>query len=110
MLQRGWDVLDARVAGGVFGILRKEFGVELTGTPTTQGLPLVDSPTPIVLAVTVYLCVVLGGLVWINANDLKPRVKEPAALQALVLVHNFFCFALSLYMCVGIVYEAIIHK
>jgi len=102
--------LDVHVTQGVYALLRNVFGTELTGTPTTRGLPTVDSPTPIVIGVTLYLTIVIGGLIWIKARDLKPRVVEPLGLQALVLVHNLFCFGLSLYMCVGIIYQAVTHK
>jgi elongation of very long chain fatty acids protein 4 len=106
VVERFYDELDGKVSQGVYALLGS-FGVELTDTPTTKGLPLVDSPTPIILGVSVYLTIVIGGLLWIKARDLKPRASEPFLLQALVLVHNLFCFALSLYMCVGITYQAI---
>lgn len=106
VVERFYGELDGKVSQGVNALLGS-FGVELTDTPTTKGLPLVDSPTPIVLGVSVYLTIVIGGLLWIKARDLKPRASEPFLLQALVLVHNLFCFALSLYMCVGIAYQAI---
>jgi hypothetical protein len=107
---RLYSELDGKVTLGVHALVRKVFDVELTSTPVTKGLPLVDSPTPIVIACALYLTIVIGGLIWITAKDLKPRAQEPLPLQALVLVHNLFCFALSLYMCVGITYEAITHR
>lgn len=109
-MEQLYNEVDEKVQHGVFTLFRQVFGEELTTTPTTKGLPFVDSPTPVVLAVSLYVLVVLGGLLWIHARDLKPRAREPPALQALVLVHNFFCFALSLYMCVGITYQAFTHR
>ena len=110
VVQQAWGWLDERITAEVHSLWRWGSGTELTSTSSTRGLPFVDSPAPIVVAVTIYLTIVIGGLLWINANNLKPREKEPAPLQALVLVHNLFCFALSLYMCVGIIREAIFHK
>ncbi len=110
MVEGVWRALDTRVTQGVWNLLRNVMGVELTGTPTTKGLPLIDSPTPIVLAMTLYLLCVVAGLLWIKAFNLKPRAQEPAPLQALVLLHNLFCFFLSLYMCVGVVYQAILNR
>ncbi len=110
MVEGAWRALDTRVTQGVWNLLRNVMGVELTGTPTTKGLPLIDSPTPIVLAMTLYLLCVVAGLLSIKAFNLKPRAQEPAPLQALVLLHNLFCFGLSLYMCVGVVYQAILNR
>jgi len=110
VVERVYRELDVHVTQGVYSLLRSVFATELTSTPTTKGLPTVDSPTPIVIGVTLYLTIVIGGLVWIKTKDLKPRTQEPLLLQALVLVHNLFCFALSLYMCVCITYQAITHK
>ncbi|KAG0586690.1 hypothetical protein KC19_2G109800 [Ceratodon purpureus] len=110
VVERFYGELDGKVTDGVHALVRKVFDVELTSTPVTKGLPTVDSPTPIVIACALYLTIVIGGLIWIKAKDLKPREKEPVLMQALVLVHNLFCFALSLYMCVGITYQAITHR
>jgi elongation of very long chain fatty acids protein 4 len=110
MVEGAWKAVDMRVTQLVWSLLRNVMGVELTGTPTTKGLPLIDSPTPIVVAITIYLSCVIGGLLWIKAFNLKPRAQEPALLQALVLLHNFFCFGLSLYMCIGIIYQAILNR
>jgi hypothetical protein len=62
----------------------------------------VDSPSPVLLAVCCYLTFLALGLAWIRGRGLKPRIHEPALLQALVLLHNLFCLALSCYMCIGI--------
>ncbi|CAM6045430.1 unnamed protein product [Sphagnum compactum] len=110
MVEGAWKAVDMRVTQLVWSLLRNVMGVELTGTPTTNGLPLIDSPTPIVVAITIYLSCVIGGLLWIKAFNLKPRAQEPALLQALVLLHNLFCFGLSLYMCIGIIYQAILNR
>ncbi|CAK9857559.1 unnamed protein product [Sphagnum jensenii] len=110
VVEGAWKAVDMRVTQLVWSLLRNVMGVELTGTPTTKGLPLIDSPTPIVVAITIYLSCVIGGLLWIKASNLKPRAQEPALLQALVLLHNLFCFGLSLYMCIGIIYQAILNR
>ncbi|KAG0570726.1 hypothetical protein KC19_6G183300 [Ceratodon purpureus] len=109
VVERVYSGVDVAVQHGLYEFLRRDFGVEVVSTPATKGLPFVDSPTPTVLSASLYLVVIVGGLLWITVGDLKPRAKEPGWLQALVLVHNLFCFALSLYMCVGIIYQAIVH-
>lgn len=109
-MERFYTAIDAKITHAVFTWFRVSFGVELTSTPPTKGLLFVDSPTPAVLASSLYVLVVIGGLLWIRAWGLKPRAKEPAALQALVLVHNFVCTGISLYMSVGIVYQAVKHR
>ena len=90
--------------------LRDRFHIGLTSTPTTRGLPLVDSPTPLLLCLVVYLFLVLGGVIRIKFLNLQPRAREPWALRCTVLLHNLFLFTLSLYMCCGITFEAISNR
>lgn len=96
-----YQVADAAISRAFFGFL-DYLGVQLTSTPLTKGLLAVDSPTPVLLGILVYLSSVITGLRWIKSADLKPRLHEPFLLQVLVLVHNLFCLGLSLYMCVDI--------
>lgn len=95
---------DAAVSEAFLGFLNAT-GVNFTGTSTTKGLPAVDSPTPVLLAIFLYVTTVTLGLRWTRALGLKPRLQEPAYLQVLVIVHNCFCLFLSLYMFVGISYR-----
>ncbi|GBG67800.1 hypothetical protein CBR_g924 [Chara braunii] len=99
--------IDAAIYDFVFGLFRK-FDVELSPSPITKGLPCVDSPTPVILGVSTYLAIVIFGscmLKWKGTG--KPRASDPRPLRFLVVLHNLFLFFLSLYMCLGIVYEAI---
>ncbi|KAG6557711.1 hypothetical protein Mapa_000476 [Marchantia paleacea] len=106
-----YEMVDSFVSKTVFETLQRlRGGVVLTESAITKGLPCVDSPTPIVLGLSSYLTFVFLGLIVIKGLNLKPRPKEPAILNLFVVFHNFICFALSLYMCVGIVRQAILNR
>lgn len=109
-LSHAYKALDSVLTQAIRWGLNAAFGVELTSASPTRGLPGVDSPVPVVVASSFYLLFVSVGLYRIKSRDLKPRQKEPFVLRALVILHNLFCFGLSLYMCLGIVYEAIRNK
>eukprot|EP00245_Coleochaete_scutata_P005893 TRINITY_DN1987_c0_g1_i1.p1 TRINITY_DN1987_c0_g1~~TRINITY_DN1987_c0_g1_i1.p1 ORF type:complete len:298 (-),score=45.52 TRINITY_DN1987_c0_g1_i1:382-1275(-) len=106
---RYYAALDANISKTVFAAF-KWSGNELVPSPATQGLPFVDSPTPVLLGVLTYLSVVGLGYLWLKLTGLKPRVKEPWLFFVVIVLHNLFLFALSLYMCTGIVYQAIKNK
>ncbi|MCO5586364.1 hypothetical protein L7F22_040304 [Adiantum nelumboides] len=91
---------------GAFTRLLESADVNLTGTPPTKGLPGVDSPTPVIFGILVYLTSVILGLRWIRSSGLQPRLHEPFLLQAFVILHNLFCLGLSLYMCLNISFRA----
>ncbi|KAH9307035.1 hypothetical protein KI387_011439, partial [Taxus chinensis] len=55
----------------------------MAGAVSTHGLPYVDSPTPIFVALAVYLVGVCGGSLWIKIAELKPRATEPQWLRLL---------------------------
>lgn len=97
--------VDASISTSFYGFLNST-GVHLTSTPLTKGLPAVDSPTPVLMGMLLYIMSVSLGLAWIRVRNLKPRLHEPFLLQALVILHNLFCLSLSLYMCLGIVFRA----
>lgn len=67
---------------------------------STAGLPFVDSPTPLLLCLGAYLVVVAAGLALAprTVPDAAAKPPDPAWLRALVLVHNAFLVALSLFM------------
>lgn len=100
---------NATVSNALFGAFETALGEKLSESAVTKGLPLVDSPAPILAGISLYLAFVFVGLLVIKALDLKPRAKEPLLLQTFVIFHNSFCFLLSLYMCVGIVREAVLN-
>ncbi|KAH7431649.1 hypothetical protein KP509_08G058600 [Ceratopteris richardii] len=100
-----YDWIDARVSSLFMSFLEYK-GVHLQSAPATRGLPTVDSPTPVLLATSSYLSIVLLGVAWLRSFNAKPRTHEPFLLKALVIFHNLFCLTLSLYMCVGIASRA----
>jgi elongation of very long chain fatty acids protein 4 len=105
-----YESLDREISNAVFTGFEKLLGKPLAQTNVTKGLPLVDSPTPIVIGLTSYLTFVFTGLFVLKAFNLKPRAKEPFILQVFVVFHNTVCFLLSLYMCLGIIRQAILDK
>eukprot|EP00850_Spirogloea_muscicola_P014789 SM000108S14233 [mRNA] locus=s108:337730:340270:- [translate_table: standard] len=102
--------VDAAIDALVHDGLRAAFGVDPAPAKITAGLPLVDSPAPVVLAVSAYLTIVLGGALAIRTLGLKPLAREPAPFRAVVVFHNLLCFALSLLMCCGIVHQAVANR
>lgn len=100
---------DAAVRDGVFGVMEGKLGCALDpASPLTVDLPLVRSPTPVVTAIGAYLAVV--GLAVLK-NAVAPAVGEPAKpsapFRAFMILHNAFLSALSLYMCLTCIKEAI---
>ena len=76
----------------------------------TIDLPLVRSPTPVVTAIVGYLTIV-GCAVLKNAVAPAKSVAPPSFLfKGYMLFHNFFLSALSLYMCVTCIKEAVAGK
>ncbi|XRB05260.1 elongation of very long chain fatty acids protein [Pycnococcus provasolii] len=111
--------VDAIIKPAVFSLLD---GVGLHLEPSchlTSHLPLVSSPTPVILSVAAYLVIVsLGVLLSSSKNSTtsssspspssQTKRKDPYWLAVVVLFHNVFLVALSLYMCVRITYEALV--
>ena len=72
--------------------------------PLTVGLPFVDSPTGLLLCLGAYFVIVLFGVaVQAGRAPVAAAAKrpDPAWLRLLVLVHNTFLVALSLFMSAG---------
>ncbi|XP_024403411.1 uncharacterized protein [Physcomitrium patens] len=95
----------------VHKILEHYVGLDLSKpSAITVDLPLVRSPTPVVLAIIGYIVVVLLWSSHIKRAGLKPRLQDPVWLQTLVIVHNCFLCFLSFYMGWGIITEARHHR
>ncbi|GBG88886.1 hypothetical protein CBR_g48498 [Chara braunii] len=75
-------------------------------SPITKDLPLVSSPTGVVLLVLLYILVVVVAVRLMKHAGAKPKPKDPWLLRALVLVHNLFLAVLSLFMGSGILHHA----
>ncbi|CAM6099383.1 unnamed protein product [Calypogeia fissa] len=105
-----YETVDGVISNAVFTVFERALGKKLSESTVTKGLPCVDSPTPIVLGLTSYLTFVITGLLVIKSRNLKPRAKEPLILQIFVIFHNTCCFLLSLYMCLGIIRQAILNR
>jgi hypothetical protein len=68
------------------------------GSSLSKGFPLMN-PFHVVLILLVYLAVVFVGSFWMG------RMKQPANVKALQIIHNAFLVFLSLFMCVEGFYE-----
>eukprot|EP00244_Chara_vulgaris_P012041 TRINITY_DN6199_c0_g1_i1.p1 TRINITY_DN6199_c0_g1~~TRINITY_DN6199_c0_g1_i1.p1 ORF type:complete len:434 (-),score=68.30 TRINITY_DN6199_c0_g1_i1:49-1350(-) len=98
--------VDELVSRTVFRSL-EALGLDLNRpSPITKNLPLVSSPTWVVLFVLLYVLVVVVAVRRMKHAGAKPRPKDPWPLRALVLVHNLFLAILSLYMGTGILHHA----
>ena len=118
-----WGEMPA-VDAAVFAFFRDVLRYDLRpGNPTTSALPLVRSPSQIVIAITAYLAFVLGGVRVIGARQRRQQQRgsgrahgaaaaAPASaaehagkagdgplLVAMVILHNAFLVLLSMYMC-----------
>merc|ERR1719183_101020 len=110
--------VDNIIKPAVFSLLD---GVGLHLEPSchlTSHLPLVSSPTPVILSVAAYLVIVSLGVLLSSSKksssssspspSSQTKRKDPYWLAVVVLFHNVFLVALSLYMCVRITYEALV--
>ena len=98
------------IDAAVFQVLEGVVGLDMRKpSAITADLPLIRSPTPVVLAVAAYIIVVTLWSAYVRRAALKPR-HDPVWLQALVVLHNSFLCSLSLYMGCGILTEARRHR
>lgn len=100
-----WDALCTEGMRTMFVWLGFE---ELLSPPasSSKDLPFVSSPTVLVTCILVYLTVVCGSLVS-SALSKKEIKRDSFLLRAFVQLHNIFLVGLSLYMCTGILYQAV---
>jgi hypothetical protein len=104
-----YAAVDRTVSEGVFRLL-EHFGVRPGISPATAKLFLVASPTPVVLCCAGYLMVVGLGLLAIRWSKAETFTQDPFPIRILVILHNCFLFALSAFMCGGLVTEAVRNK
>lgn len=100
-----WVNWDAAVSKIVFACARS-LGWDIEPvSPSTAHLPAIQSPTPLITSLLLYLAVVTVGCGMVprrpNANG-----TDPTWLKVFVILHNLFLILLSLYMCVGCAKEA----
>ena len=85
-----WHAYDAFVSQRVFAFLRSIGFTELRpghANKITGGLPLVQSPTPMLTLIGAYLLIVLVGLAILKARKQPSRQQEdPRWLKGLVQV------------------------
>lgn len=102
---RAWDGLCTEGMRTSFVWLGFE---ELLSPPasTAKDLPFVASPAVLVTCILVYLAVVCVSVV--ASKFRKQEVKRDSfLLRTFVQLHNIFLVGLSLYMCIGIISEAV---
>eukprot|EP00246_Nothoceros_aenigmaticus_P013942 TRINITY_DN506_c0_g1_i1.p1 TRINITY_DN506_c0_g1~~TRINITY_DN506_c0_g1_i1.p1 ORF type:complete len:356 (-),score=42.61 TRINITY_DN506_c0_g1_i1:624-1691(-) len=98
--------VDETVSGAIYTVL-EVLGLDIrNASPIISDLPFVRSPTPVALAILSYLLAVLFCTVRIRRSGLKNPQRDPLPLKCLVIGHNLFLAMLSMYMGVGIIWEA----
>lgn len=109
---RYWHQWDALCSDSVrYGLAKLGFTALLQKPqPLVADLPFVRSPTPLLTCILGYLLIVLVGLALQSGK--RPGVKKADgnSVRSAVLVHNVLLIALSGYMCVAAVYEAVANK
>lgn len=75
-------------------------------SPVTKDWVAVASPTILLTSLAAYLLIVGTGVRVLRNKPKDPTKKDPAWVRYLVIFHNVFLVALSLYMCVGCIFEA----
>lgn len=100
-----WVTWDVAVSKIVFGCARSlAWDIEPV-SPITAHLPAIQSPTPLITSLLIYLAVVAIGC-GLSGRRVNATVTDPKWLKTFVILHNVFLILLSLYMCVGCVKEA----
>ena len=64
------------------------------------------SPTLLLTSLFAYLAIVFGSVRFLKNVPKDPTKKDPFWIRSLVIFHNVFLVALSLYMCGGCLLEA----
>lgn len=80
----------AQAAPGVYALYEKALA---NGTPLSKNFPLMN-PFHVLLIALSYLAILLVGRFWMS------KLKRPANVKGLQIVHNAFLVLLSLFMCV----------
>lgn len=107
-----WNRWDAAVSKIVFNGLY-DLGIkEIKDNPSviTADLPFVASPTPVVSCIIGYLVIVITSVAYQKMFPKPPVARDPLWLRIAVQAHNVFLIALSLYMCLGAIYNAWINE
>ena len=103
-IQHYWTSWDNLVSDVTFSTLRQIGWTVHPVSGVTRSLIAVESPTPLVSCLTLYIVIVLTGYFKLHR---KPRqTNDPAWLKLLIIMHNIFLILLSAYMCAGCVKEA----
>jgi len=108
--QEAYAAVDAVVAPAVFAATESAGWGLKPISAATKDLPLVASPTPLLLSLLAYFIIVGSGLLYRKVFPRTVKGQDPLWLKALMLVHNIFLIGLSLYMCLKIAYEAYANK
>lgn len=82
--------VDKSISDFVFdGLSRVGYDVRGKGNPVTLQLPLVASPTPLVLALAAYFLMVTMGLLIVKPKAVGDKKQDPLWLRILVQVRLF---------------------
>ena len=102
--------IDQRIDNYVFTFFKEKLNYELVPNKLTGKLPLVASPSQLMLAIAAYLAMVITalGIAAVSSSSgttqaaaqAKTKKKNSSVfLTSLVLIHNLFLVALSAFMC-----------
>mmetsp|Transcript_37167 Transcript_37167/g.59693 ORF Transcript_37167/g.59693 Transcript_37167/m.59693 type:complete len:299 (-) Transcript_37167:451-1347(-) len=105
-LAESWGKWDKAVSTITFGVLEKLNWEIHPISPVTKDWAGVESPTILLTSLYFYFAVVGLGCVVLKNVPKDPNQKDPFWLKSLVIFHNVFLVSLSLYMCVGCIFEA----
>lgn len=99
-IQQAWHQYDAAVSTTVFNTLYRLGYAEAKrpASPSTRGLPLMDSPTLQVTFVLAYLVIVATGYAKHSLRGSGKQRPDPLWLKTLVQLHNVNLIVLSSYM------------
>ena len=73
----------------------------------TKEWTAVASPTILLTSLYFYYATVSAGCYYLKTVPKDPNAKDPFWLKCVVIFHNVFLVSLSLYMCLGCIYEAV---
>eukprot|EP00227_Mantoniella_beaufortii_P012391 CAMPEP_0197605610 /NCGR_PEP_ID=MMETSP1326-20131121/43431_1 /TAXON_ID=1155430 /ORGANISM="Genus nov. species nov., Strain RCC2288" /LENGTH=293 /DNA_ID=CAMNT_0043173433 /DNA_START=72 /DNA_END=953 /DNA_ORIENTATION=+ len=102
-----WGQWDSFVSTSTFAVLKALHMEVHPISAVTAEWTAVASPTILLTSLLCYYAIVSGGCAYLKTVPKDANAKDPFWMKSLVIFHNVFLVSLSLYMCVGCLYEAV---